>query len=338
MNCQDPTIASQNIAVFCAHDFRVTNGANLGDALSVSEELSLDDTYVLSSEATEHALALSTEYKPPYRIGQSTEIGKPGHLVHLDCCLTFMASDGSVIEALTLVEVDQSGDVANVYLMPLAALDPKLDYALVGKDDKAARQKFAQAACVGFARGTMITMASGAQKPVEQLTLGDTVLTRDAGPQSIRWIGQVTTRAVGAFAPILIKADTLNNINDLLVSPDHRLFVFQRSDRLGAGRSELLVRAKHLVNGDTVTIKSGGHVDYFQMLFDHHQIIFAEGIAAESMLVDPRTSAALPDEISDDLTELTMTHLNSDRPQLNVQKGLLNRPDAAELLKKSSSH
>ncbi|MGB1695952.1 MAG: Hint domain-containing protein, partial [Paracoccaceae bacterium] len=38
-------------------------------------------------------------------------------------------------------------------------------------------------------------------KPIEELNAGDEILTRDAGVQEIRWIGRVTMRASGAFAP-----------------------------------------------------------------------------------------------------------------------------------------
>jgi hypothetical protein len=50
---------------------------------------------------------------------------------------------------------------------------------------------------VRFARGTNITLASGAQIPIEDLKVGDRVLTRDAGPQQIRWIGNTTLRPSG---------------------------------------------------------------------------------------------------------------------------------------------
>ena len=159
-------------------------------------------------------------------------------------------------EVLVLVEVDDAG--CGHRLCPAAgAADPRMGYALVGIDRDTARQKFAQVACVSFSRGTHITMASGAQKPVEELAVGDTVLTRDDGPQPVRWIGQSTLRAVGEFAPIRIRPGTLHNERDLLVSPDHRLFIYQRFDALGAGRHEVLVRARHLVNGDTVVRQSG---------------------------------------------------------------------------------
>ena len=179
-------------------------------------------------------------------------------------------------------------------------------------------------------------MATGAQRAVEDLRVGDRVLTRDDGPQEIRWIGHQTVRAVGAFAPIRIAEGTLNNTRDLVVSPDHRLFIYQRQDHLGAGRSEVLVRARHLLNGTSIQRMSGGFVDYFQMLFDQHQIIYAEGIAAESMFMDNRTSAVLPADMGAKLTELLPGHRQSDHRDLEVQEALLARPDVAEILRKSS--
>jgi hypothetical protein len=55
-----------------------------------------------------------------------------------------------------------------------------------------------------------------------------------------------------------------------------------------------LVKASELVDGNTIYRKAGGYVDYYQLLFDQHQIIYAEGIATESLLIDPRTRNALP--------------------------------------------
>ncbi|MEO0502301.1 MAG: Hint domain-containing protein, partial [Pseudomonadota bacterium] len=165
------------------------------------------------------------------------------------------------------------------------------------------------------------------------LKVGDRVLTRNDGVQAVRWIGQSTVRAVGDFAPIRIRAGTLNNAHDLVVSPDHRLFIYQRSDQLGAGRSELLVKARHLVNGDSVTVQDGGFVDYFELLFDTHQIIYAEGIAAESMLIDTRTKPVVPDEVRAVIAPHTTTGLQG----LDVTEALLDRPDAAEILRRAST-
>ncbi|MBY5932261.1 Hint domain-containing protein [Tateyamaria omphalii] len=324
---------AQSMPVFRADGFVVSQGANLGDALSVADELMLDDIYALSADAQLVRLALHASDTTHMIVADGSDCGAAGAAIHLDCALTLMSPDGQITDAIVLVEVDDAGHIAEIYLLPLAALAPRTPYNLVGIDRDEARTKFAHLACARFTRGTHITMASGAQKPIEELEVGDRVLTRNDGVQEVRWVGQSTVRATGDFAPIRIRAGTLNNDRDLIVSPDHRLFIYQRKDRLGAGRSELLVKARHLVNGDSVTVQDGGFVDYFELLFDTHQIIYAEGIAAESMLIDTRTKPVLPDEVSSRLTAHTATGLSG----LDVTESLLDRPDAAELLKRASS-
>jgi len=80
----------------------------------------------------------------------------------------------------------------------------------------------------------------------------------------------------------------------------------------------------------------GGFVDYFQILFDRHHIIYAEGIAAESMLVDPRTKPALPEGLLEKLSPL-LKHSDREGHGLDVAKALLDRPDAIALLKRAST-
>ena len=328
---------TQSIPVYPAAEFTVVSGANLGDPVSFAAELDLDDTYELHANARQHRLSLYCDGSGGYRIASDTAIGTPEASLHLDSCLTLMSGNGITTEILVLVEVDDHGDVEGVYALPLAPLTPRLGYSLVGINRDNARTKFAEVACVSFTRGTHITLASGAQKRIEELEAGDTVLTRDDGPQKIRWIGHSTVRAVGDFAPIRIKAGTLHNENDLLVSPDHRLFIYQRSDALGAGRNEVLVRARHLVNGDTVVQEDGGFVDYFQLLFDEHQIIYAEGIAAETLLVDTRTRPVLPPELSQKLAQLLPDHAGRPHLQFEIGESLLTHPDMADLLKRAST-
>lgn len=329
---------AQSVPVYPARAFRVTNGANLGDGIAPMDELMLDDIYGLSPDAQPCRLGLEVLADGMFNVAGDTDCGRPGHALHLDCALSLMSPDGMTTDAIVLVEVDTDGNIADIYLLPLAPLAAKTDYTLVGMDGDNARQKFAQVTCVSFTRGTHITLASGAQMPIEELKVGDRVLTRDDGVQQVRWIGQSTVRAVGDFAPIVIRAGTLNNENDLVVSPDHRLFVYQRRDEIGAGQPELLVKARHLVNGDTVFVQEGGFVDYFQLLFDRHHIIYAEGIAAESMLLDPRTRPALPEELLEEVRPLLDQHGRGDGHGVDVSKRLLDRPDAIALLKKASTN
>jgi Hint domain-containing protein len=332
MSASDTTPA-QNLPVYRAEVFQVSRGANLGDPISHADDLMLDDVYTLAVGAEIDRLTLCVTDDGQFRVASNSACGCDGAPVYLDSALTLMSPDGQITDAIVLVEVDDSGDVASTYLLPMARLATRTEYALVGIDTDNVRTKFAHLACARFTRGTHITLASGAQTPIEDLAVGDRVLTRNNGVQDVRWIGQSTVRAVGKFAPICIRAGTLNNDRDLIVSPDHRLFIYQRKDRLGAGRSELLVKARHLVNGESVVVQDGGFVDYFELLFDTHQIIYAEGIAAESMLIDTRNAPVVPDEV----TALLASHTNSGLSDLDVKQALLDRPDAAEILRRAST-
>ncbi|MBB96249.1 MAG: hypothetical protein CML68_16860 [Rhodobacteraceae bacterium] len=327
----------QSILVYPALCFRVLLGANMGDPVSFLAELTLDDVYELTPGSERVRLAIHAVSEGVFTISRSTGVGTPGARLHLDCTLLLMTPDGETTDALVLVEVDDAGHIDDIYLLPLAPLVPRMEYTLVGAGREEVSSKFAQIACVSFTRGTQITMATGRQIPIEQISPGDRVLTRDGGAQEVRWIGQTTVRALGEFAPIVVTKGTLNNENDLVVSPDHRLFIYQRTDRIGAGRADLLVPARHLVNDESIYVRTGGYVDYYQILFDRHHIIYAEGIAAESTLVNPRTRPALPSELVERLQ--TLLPRNDDRADhgLDVQKSLLDRPDAIELLRRAST-
>lgn len=322
---------SRHVSVYPATDFQVISGANEGDALSFADDLELDDTYILSPNAARRRLMISPMSEGCFALSQTS--GEQRQL-HLDSTLSFMATDGLVTELIVLVEIDDRNMAQQIYLLPLVPLEPQTEYRLVGIERKEVARKFAQAGCVSFARGTHITLASGQQVQVEKLQVGDRILTRDDGIQSLRWIGRSTQRASGSFAPVSIRAGTLNNTGDLIVSPEHRLFVYQRTDELGAGRAELLVKARHLVNGTTVTQQQGGFIDYFQLLFDRHQIIYAEGIAAESMLVDDRAATLVAPHLLKELSRAP--HLQKELSELEVRKALVARPDAADLLKRAS--
>lgn len=332
----DRSTPTQSVQVYPAQMFRVSAGANLGDGISWHEELELDDYYALEHNALRGRLSLQADLTGGFRVADETGLGQPGARLHLDCAVTFMSPDGQTQDAVVIVELAESDSIAAVYLLSLSELKPRVEYSLVGIDPNGAHERFARVACVYFTAGTHITMATGEQRRIETLKVGDRVLTRDDGAQEIRWIGTSTLRAQGDMAPVVIEAGALNNAHDLVVSPDHRLFVYQRQDRIGAGQAELMVKARHLVNGDTVRIATGGFVDYVQILFDRHHIIYAEGIAAESMLVDPRTKPALPPELLEKLTEVMPGHARTGLHGLDVQKALLDRPDAIDILRRAS--
>ncbi|WP_298860656.1 Hint domain-containing protein [uncultured Sulfitobacter sp.] len=136
---------------------------------------------------------------------------------------------------------------------------------------------------VCFTTGTAILTQRG-NVLIEELVIGDLVVTADNGPQPVRWIGmrRLDTKTLSAapnLRPILINSHVLQNERPLLVSPQHCMM-------LG---SHNLVRAKHLVEKMAgVRIAHGKRsITYVHLMFDAHQIIFAEGAPSESFYPGP---------------------------------------------------
>ena len=329
------TASIQSVPAYPAERFCVEFGVNSGEPLGVMDELVMDDIYELTQDCAPRRLSLAAWRDGALAVDGDTELGTPGATLHLDCAVTLMPELGDSIDALVLVQVDDAGMIDAVFLVPQAPLLAQTGYRLLKADRLSARQTLAQMACVSFTRGTRITLGTGAQVAIEDLQPGDRVLTRDSGVQEVTWIGRSTVRAVGSMAPILIRAGALNNAAALLVSPDHRLMVYQRTDEIGAGSPEILVRARDLVNGDTVVVQDGGFVDYYQILFDRHYIIYAEGIAAESLLLDPVTEVTLPDALRDEVRRRPAHGVRADHG-LDISRNQQNRPDLVELLKRAS--
>ena len=182
--------------------------------------------------------------------------------------------------------------------LPLSPVGPGVDYTLLSVEAAPEGLHLADMLCLSFARGTMITLGTGKQCAIEALQPGTQVLTRDHGRQPVRWIGHTRLRAVGSFAPVVIVAGTIGNAGDLIVSQHHRVFLYQRRRSPGLATAELLVQARDLVDGTTVYLREGGFVDYFSLVFDRHEIIYAEGVPSESLMVNDATVNRLPPEVA----------------------------------------
>lgn len=156
---------------------------------------------------------------------------------------------------------------------------------------------------VCFTEGTRIDTPYG-QRSIETLMAGDLVLTLDNGPQPIRWIGKRTVPAVGKLAPIRIKAGAFGNDRDLVVSPQHRMLYNGWQSQLMFGQDQVLSTAKHLVNGETIIRDNVDEVTYIHIMFDQHEIVFAENALSESFF--PGTSAldAVGNAARDELFEI----------------------------------
>ncbi|MEQ9260407.1 MAG: Hint domain-containing protein, partial [Roseovarius sp.] len=155
-----------------------------------------------------------------------------------------------------------------------------------------------------FTPGTRILTEVG-ERPVETLRLGDRVVTRDSGVQPIRWIGTRTVPGRGRFAPVHVASSVLDGSRSgLVVSPQHRLLFTGYQAELLFGESEVLVPAKHLIDGMDVTRVEQEEVTYIHLMFDHHEIIYAEGIATESFHAGDIGLTALCEEAREELFAL----------------------------------
>ena len=156
---------------------------------------------------------------------------------------------------------------------------------------------------VCFTRGTRIMTATG-ERAIEDLGADDLVLTMDHGYQPIRWIGSTTVAATGKFAPIAIAAGVFGNSRELRVSPQHRMLLTGWQAELLFEDAEVLVAARMLINDATIRPVEGGEVEYFHMLFDTHEIVYAEGAPSESFHPGHQGWGALADEARNEILAL----------------------------------
>ncbi len=284
--------------VYPADAIWVVSGANQGDAIAEAGVCEPGDVYRLDPEARPLRLRLkgADAGAGVQTIAAGSQVGRAGDPVALLSVLTLMAPDGDRVETL-IVRHAQAGRFA----LPLSPLAVRTDYTLIDAREGVAGVRLADMVCVSFAGGTLITLPGGAQKPIEDLRPGEPVLTRDSGAQPVRWVGKATLRAIGAFAPVVITKGTLGNDADLVVSPHHRIFLYQRGATRIGGTAEILVQAKHLVDGRQVLRREGGFVDYYSLVFDNHEIIYAEGVPAESLMVTDDTLTVLPEAIAEEV-------------------------------------
>lgn len=284
--------------IFAAVALRVFWGINEGDPLGPLDTLCTGDVYELVPGVQPRTVSFDID-------DDAIRIAAPAPCVPVtvQAELRLMAQDNELVDALLL---DVGGQI---YLLPLSPLRRDARYALIGIDPGQTRLRLSQLVLGCFCSGTKVMMGDGRLVPIEQLEAGQSVLTRDHGAQPLLWAGKTTVRAVGLFAPVRMPAGLMGNLGPLVVGSLQRIFLYQRGGLMANGRSEALVQARHLVDGTRVQQREGGYVVYHALAFEDHQIIYAEGIPVESLLVSRATVARLPVEFAKDLSA-RFPHLN----------------------------
>ena len=140
-----------------------------------------------------------------------------------------------------------------------------------------------------FTTGTRIATPKG-ERNVEDLEVGDLIVTRDNGLREIRWTGARHLTA-GDFAtaaylrPVMIRQGALGpNLpeREMMLSPNHRVLVANDKTALYFEEREVLVAAKHLTGVRGVEVIADTDTTYYHFMFDHHEVVLSDGTWTES--------------------------------------------------------
>ncbi len=180
---------------------------------------------------------------------------------------------------------------------------------------------------VCFVAGTLILTKTG-ERPIETLSTGDLIVTRENGLQPLRWLGRspqsrAALEATPDLCPVRIHKNALGPgvpARDLDVSPQHRIFVQSRIAARMFGPEGVLVPAIKLLPLPGVSRLGMAPLTYFHMLFDQHEIVFAEGCASESLLLGEMARQSLGEEAMAEIQAL-FPDLPATRPARELPKG-----------------
>ncbi len=162
-----------------------------------------------------------------------------------------------------------------------------------------------------FTPGSRIATPRG-EINVEELHVGDRVITRDDGVQDIHWIGKKKLSAQDLIQepklkPVLIKKGALgNNLpeRDMMVSPNHRMLVANSQTQVLFDEREVLVAAKHLVGQPGVHQIDTLGTEYIHVMFERHQVILGDGSWTESFQPGDHSLNGIDDDQRDEIFKL----------------------------------
>lgn len=191
-----------------------------------------------------------------------------------------------------------------------------------------------------FTPGTHIATPRGLRL-VENLRIGDPVVTRDNGVQHIRWTG---LRGFGAddlryashLQPVLVLKDSLGDgvpERDMLVSPNHRLLVSNDKALVHFDEPEVLVAAKHLTGVKGVDAIETTAITYLHLMFDRHEVILADGVWTESFQPEDDTLAGLDNARRSEILEIfPKLRLKAGRQAYGVARRVLSLREALKVV------
>lgn len=201
---------------------------------------------------------------------------------------SFVVTDGHKSFVVTLIPAGGGAKPLLMFHGDLPPRDTELWVVNLSLDPRFTAQSDDRGV-ICFTPGTLIDTEDG-PRPVEDLSEGDRVLTRDNGPQEVLWTG--TRRMSGArlhampeLRPVRIFAHAFGEDRPetaFLVSPQHRLLLSgpEISDLFNT--PEVLVAARDLAPHLAQTDLAVREVTYVHLLLPRHEIVWANGLETES--------------------------------------------------------
>ena len=135
----------------------------------------------------------------------------------------------------------------------------------------------------GVCAGTTIMTLDG-EMPVEHLTAGTRVITRDSGMAVLRDVTAQTLRV----APIRIKAGSLGHTRpdrDMMVAPGTQIHIRDWRAEALFGAPAAMVEASRLVDGEFLAVQDTREMTVYTLTFDRQHILYADGIEMASAAV-----------------------------------------------------
>ena len=184
-----------------------------------------------------------------------------------------------------------------------------------------------------FTPGTTIATPRG-ERLVEELQVGDKIITRDNGIQEIAWVGHKAMNGKQLAAnphlkPILIKAGSLGGglpERDMLVSPNHRVLVASEKTQLYFEEREVLAAAKHMTGAEGIHAVNVMQTTYVHFMFERHEVVLSNGAWTESFQPGDYSLKGIGNSQRNEIFELF--------PELATTTGLEGYQSARKALKK----
>ncbi|MCL4065677.1 Hint domain-containing protein [Pseudomonas sp. GX19020] len=311
-------------------------GVDLSPYLLSAELTDGDESQIITSDESDSFTVGGTTYQiyAVYNGDSAVIAGATQKLV------TFYGQSSAGESRAIALPVDEDGKVSAAYPGTMTATswlwEPN-EFAL----------PFSSIPC--FVSGTLLRTPEGDCR-IDDLRAGSLVMTRDHGPQKVRWIGAVTLteadlRRAPALRPVIIAAGALGPgvpSTELRLSAQHRVLLRSKIAARMFGAEEMLIAATRLIGQDGISVAAGtGPVTYLHLMFDQHELLFSNGAEAESLYLGTEAAKALPATALHEILDLfpgirpgtsrpARPFLAGNKARMLVQRHRLNRKPLVE--------